>query len=313
MVSFRARDAAGNSSGTRTLPVWIDKTAPATALDVQGASGGSDTAILTFAATDELSGLARTVVRVDGGDWIVVGPDPVTIRGVGAHVVDYASTDVAGIAEVMRHATVTLVGEEAIEAVLPPQVSGAARYGSTLTSTVGTWNTEGLSFSREWLRDGAPIAGATGASYELGVADIGHRIAVRVTATKPGKASGTSTSVATSLVAKTASSVEASVNKTKVEAGKKIKVELSVSTQGPRDGRGYGHRGRRGARLGDAHQVQGLGGSRGHGSRPSPGGRPLPRLSHGRGSEFVADDRRSHLSETGPARLSWVPMGTRPA
>ena len=60
-VSYRASDAAGNSSGARTLPVWIDQTAPQTALAATRGTGveGADTATLAFTATDALSGVAR--------------------------------------------------------------------------------------------------------------------------------------------------------------------------------------------------------------------------------------------------------------
>lgn len=75
-----------------------------------------------------------------------------------------------------------------------PTISGVARNGSKLTSTNGKWTDSGpISYSRAWLRctgatyaTCAPIAGATGQSYGLGVLDVGRCIAVRVTATGYG-------------------------------------------------------------------------------------------------------------------------------
>jgi hypothetical protein len=236
VLSFRAHDAAGNSSGARTLPVWIDATAPATELSVTKVV--KDTATVRLSATDVLSGVARTVYRVDGGAWKVAGTDPFTVTGYGEHTIDYASTDLAGNPEVMRHATIALADVEVIASILAPQVSGTPVIGSTLTATDGTWNLPGLTFTRQWLRNGAPIAGASGSSYTTGAADVGAQLSVAVTASKPGKEPLTATSSATAPITgaapaeKAASSVKASVNKTKVTVGKKVKVTAVVTATG---------------------------------------------------------------------------------
>jgi uncharacterized repeat protein (TIGR01451 family) len=63
--------------------------------------------------------------------------------------------------------------------------------GDTLTATPGTWIGSGLTFSYEWLtcapedNDGSectPIDGATGSTYLVSGADVGHSFAVAVTA-----------------------------------------------------------------------------------------------------------------------------------
>ncbi|GAA4702720.1 family 78 glycoside hydrolase catalytic domain [Nocardioides conyzicola] len=231
-LSYRAADAADNSSGTQTLPVWIDQTAPETTLAATRGSGieGADSATLSFTAADALSGVAQTVYRIDGGDWVTLGAGAVTVQGFGEHLVDFASTDVAGNPEAVRHQTVDLSDVATVEALVAPQVTGAAKYGSTLTATTGSWNTKGLTFARQWLRDGNPVAGATGATLKLGAADVGHRISVRVTAAKAGKAPGTSVSTATAKVAKATSSTKVGVNKTKVKKGKSLKVSVTVAS-----------------------------------------------------------------------------------
>jgi hypothetical protein len=212
------------------MTVAIDQTPPATMLTATRGPGleGADSAILELAATDATSGVAATVYRVDGGDWATVGPQPVTVQGFGEHVVDFASTDVAGNPEVMQHATISLADVDTVAALLVPQVSGAASIGSTLTATPGAWNTKGLSFGYQWLRDGAPIAGATGTSYVLGAADVGTRVSMRVTATKATRAPGVATSTATAPVAKAAATVTTKVSKTSVRKKQKIKVTTVV-------------------------------------------------------------------------------------
>lgn len=82
----------------------------------------------------------------------------------------------------------------------PPTITGATSVGSTLTATPGDWTPQGLTFHYAWLRDGQPVPDTDQASYVLGAADVGHRISVRVTATKPPLADVSATSAATEVV-----------------------------------------------------------------------------------------------------------------
>lgn len=71
--------------------------------------------------------------------------------------------------------------------VLPPAapgavaISGTRAVGSLLRAVPGSW-TPGWSLGFQWLRNGVPIAGATGATYRTVAADGRRRIAVRVSA-----------------------------------------------------------------------------------------------------------------------------------
>ncbi|WP_244930969.1 family 78 glycoside hydrolase catalytic domain [Nocardioides sp. W7] len=234
-LTYRATDEAGNGSGPRTLKVGIDTVAPATALTATRGAGveGADSATLAFAATDATSGVGSTVYRIDGGAWATVGEQPITLQGFGDHTVDFASTDRAGNVEPMRHETVSLADVDTVTAIVAPQVTGTARPAATLSATTGSWNTKGLSFAYQWLRDGSAIGGATAASYRVGTADIGTRLSVRVTATKAGKAPGVATSTATAPVAKVGSRTKVSVNRAKVGKGKPVRV-TTVVTSSPR-------------------------------------------------------------------------------
>jgi hypothetical protein len=62
-----------------------------------------------------------------------------------------------------------------------PALTGTAVVGETLDCGDGTW-TGAHSFTREWRRDGEPIAGATGSTYEIGAADQGQRLTCAVLA-----------------------------------------------------------------------------------------------------------------------------------
>jgi len=88
-----------------------------------------------------------------------------------------------------------------------PEASGLARDGETLTALTGTWSgTPSLVFSYAWQRCDeltgtcGDVPGATGATYRLGDADVGHRLRVRVAAVNGG-GSAAATSAATDPVA----------------------------------------------------------------------------------------------------------------
>ncbi|MBU2696759.1 hypothetical protein CCO04_16840 [Pimelobacter sp. 30-1] len=83
-----------------------------------------------------------------------------------------------------------------------PRIAGTARVGATLTATPGTYAPAATGLSRQWLRDGVPIAGATGTTYRLTAADAGHRVVVRETGARTGWDDVTTASTATAPVVK---------------------------------------------------------------------------------------------------------------
>lgn len=74
-----------------------------------------------------------------------------------------------------------------------PGWTGTTRVGNRLTAGVVAIPSS-TSLSWQWLVGGAPVAGATSATYTPGVADLGKTVAVSVTATYAGQAT-TATSV----------------------------------------------------------------------------------------------------------------------
>jgi hypothetical protein len=65
-----------------------------------------------------------------------------------------------------------------------PSISGATVVGETLTCDPGLWGGAGtVTIAYQWLRDGAQISGATGATHVLVGADEGTMIDCRVSAT----------------------------------------------------------------------------------------------------------------------------------
>jgi len=75
-----------------------------------------------------------------------------------------------------------------------PTISGTALVGRALTGIPGEWGPAPVELTYRWLRDGAPIARATGLRYMLTDADRGREITFQVTGTKAGYPSATRTS-----------------------------------------------------------------------------------------------------------------------
>ena len=102
------------------------------------------------------------------------------------------------------------VGPVAASTLLPlaptpvPTISGTSQVGVPLRATVGTWGPGATTKAIQWNADGAPIAGATAASYTPKGADAGSQLTVTVTASKPGYQVTSRTSAPTAPVAEAA-------------------------------------------------------------------------------------------------------------
>jgi len=81
-----------------------------------------------------------------------------------------------------------------------PAITGTATQGQTLSLSTGTWSNTPDAYQRIWKRNGVVIAGATGATYVLTLADVGAVISGTVIATNLG-VSAVANSNSTSAVA----------------------------------------------------------------------------------------------------------------
>ena len=90
---------------------------------------------------------------------------------------------------------------KSLDATPEPVVSGTVQAGKTLTVQASEWKPSPVALSYQWLRDGAAIAGATGAEYKLVAADVGKKVSVKVTGSKAGYMTVSKTSAQTVAVA----------------------------------------------------------------------------------------------------------------
>ncbi|TDC81340.1 beta-xylosidase [Micromonospora sp. KC606] len=192
-IEYRAQATNLFWSEVWSLEVKVDATAPTAEAVVRDRK-------LTVTGQDTGSGVARIEYRIDSGEW-ATWTAPVSLDGK-AHTVRYRAVDLAGN-----------IGAEGVLEVLAlaptarvlPTVGGSARVGQPLQATTGVWDLPGLTYSYQWLRDGVLIAGASDARYTPTSADLGKRLSVRVTATRPGHEAGTAESARTRMVYATAS------------------------------------------------------------------------------------------------------------
>ncbi|MDQ1561875.1 MAG: hypothetical protein QOE85_1216, partial [Actinomycetota bacterium] len=109
-------------------------------------------------------------------------------------------------------AAYTTVGESSAALVVAPgaftkaptpTISGTPVVGSVLTSRRGTWSpSSSVSYGYQWLANGIPIAGATGAAYRLASRDAGNQISLRITANKSAYTTTVRTSAPIAIILK---------------------------------------------------------------------------------------------------------------
>jgi hypothetical protein len=110
-------------------------------------------------------------------------------------------------------------------------VVGALRVGQRLRADAGTWRPNGVRTVVQWTRDGAPIAGATGSTYRLVRADLGHRIGIVVRAQLAGHATGVASASRRERVGKAIARLTVRAP-ARARAGAEVRVRVRVSVVG---------------------------------------------------------------------------------
>ncbi|MEQ1698664.1 MAG: PKD domain-containing protein [Ilumatobacteraceae bacterium] len=126
-------DLAGNVRHSLSESVRIDRTAPVTSADVWPGWSSSDVLVL-LSADDNLSGVASTWFRVDGGD--ALSGSVALVSGSGVHTLEFWSVDVAGNVEGVQLVSVLIdVDAPSISHSQSPvaNVSGWTNAATTVT------------------------------------------------------------------------------------------------------------------------------------------------------------------------------------
>jgi hypothetical protein len=90
-----------------------------------------------------------------------------------------------GVTSTSRVSSGRSISEGLLSLTPTPTFSGVAVFGSTLTGSYGTWDSD-VSLMGQWLRNGIAISGATGNRYTLTADDVGASVSWSVTGSKTG-------------------------------------------------------------------------------------------------------------------------------
>jgi hypothetical protein len=171
-VQYRATDRAGNTSAVESVsfrvvePDPVDTTPPEVSAAVSGERNAAGEylgrATVTVTATDSGSGVAVVEYNLDGGPWTSY-TEPVVVSRLGAHMVHYRASDVAGNVSPERMVSFTVV-EPPVPDTTPPEVSAvvsgernaAGEYLGRATVTVTATDSGSGVAVVEYNLDGGP-------------------------------------------------------------------------------------------------------------------------------------------------------------
>ncbi|MFT4108754.1 Ig-like domain repeat protein [Propionicimonas sp.] len=178
--------------------VVLDTTNGSILADIPTGVGALNTAYdSTFGYVYVANRSSATITVIDATTLTIVanlaGGTNVNHVEVGAggalYAVNKKANDSSGNATNSILRIVPKVEVPAAENLTRPKLTGTVKVGRTLKASTGTWGyAADASFTYEWLRNGAVIAGATTSSYKLTADDAGRGVQVRVTATVADKA-----------------------------------------------------------------------------------------------------------------------------
>ena len=118
-LDFYSADILGNCESTRSITIKIDRDAPITTASVVGS-------IVTIAALDSISGVNRTLYRIDLGLWHVYSGE-INVSLPGNHSVEFYTVDNASNEE-----SIKTIWVENISPPSPPQDYTLLVYAATL-------------------------------------------------------------------------------------------------------------------------------------------------------------------------------------
>ncbi|MET4637106.1 PxKF domain-containing protein [Mycetocola sp. 2940] len=200
--SASAVNGAGlTTTATSTPPVNIDRTAPTTGIDGTSNEWVNDAVTVALVAADNLSGVAKTQYRINGGP-LQTGAS-FTLDTEGAYTITYFSTDTAGNTEQLQTAEVR------IDTTAP-----SIRHGFTPSDyTGGTWTNTDVTVTFTCLDQGSGVAECT---LPTTVTAEGT---TTVDGTATDEAGNTATDSATIRVDKTAPALSSKIRESKNAAG----------------------------------------------------------------------------------------------
>ncbi len=168
MIGYRSIDNVNNVEVEHALNVMIDNTAPVTTLRASDPKYIGDalyvtaTTEFTLAATDNLSGVASTEYRIDGGTW--TGYAPFNLNGLadGEHTIGFRSVDNGSNVETELLFTVVIDNTSPVTTINigEPKYRSEALYvtGATALTLAATDNLSGVAKTEYRIDCGSGVA-----------------------------------------------------------------------------------------------------------------------------------------------------------
>lgn len=215
-------------------PAVLDYVADSAATDLTGATYGLDgdgtlEVVHTKLGTSPAATGAVTLAEVSF-TAVATGPASISATSLETVSTDRTTRTTTGVGAV----PVRSMPKAAPVATGAPQVTGTARVGKSVQVSAGAWSLDGVAVSYQWRRNGAPIAGATTASYAVVPADAGTVLDAVVSAAKADHVTGTATA-AGGTVARATTSTRVTLPG-KVKAGRKATLRVTVGSPDLRPG-----------------------------------------------------------------------------
>jgi hypothetical protein len=168
MIGYRSIDNVNNVEVEKALNVMIDNTAPITTLRTSDPKYIGDALYVTvttefiLAATDNLSGVASTEYRIDGGTWTLYAPFNLINLVDGEHTIGFRSVDNGSNVETEQLLTVVIDNTAPVTTINigDPKYRGEVLYVTSATefTLTVTDNHSGVSKTEYQIDGGSGVA-----------------------------------------------------------------------------------------------------------------------------------------------------------
>jgi hypothetical protein len=102
----------------------------------------------------------------------------VTTQDFRSRLTVVVAADRSGARTIRESTPGKAIGPGPFTTTRPPEITGQATIGHTVTATISGWNPKPTTVTYQWKRDGAPIAGATTADYTITPDDANTELTV---------------------------------------------------------------------------------------------------------------------------------------
>jgi hypothetical protein len=184
LIEYRSYDLAGNEEAVQSCSVKVDRTVPCSSASIQGSDGVDgwyvSTVLVNISSSDNVSQVDSISYRLDSGSWVVYS-ESIPVVGVGSHLIEFYSQDIAGNIESVKQIEFRI---DTDDPTIHLHIDGKVFTNSAVWFNWTTNDSTSAVGAIELSIDGAPyqMYGASQSNITLsGLSDGRHSLLVRVT------------------------------------------------------------------------------------------------------------------------------------